>query len=98
MIDHIKQAYFIGIGGIGMSAIARYFNALGIAVSGFDKTPTDLTNKLIQEGIKIHFEDDVNLIDESFLKYSKEEVLVVITPAIPKDHKELNFSKTIIMK
>jgi UDP-N-acetylmuramate--alanine ligase len=67
VIDHIKQAYFIGIGGIGMSAIARYFNALGIAVSGFDKTPTDLTNKLIQEGIKIHFEDDVNLIDESFL-------------------------------
>ncbi len=91
MIDHIKQAYFIGIGGIGMSAIARYFNALGIAVSGFDKTPTELTNKLIQEGIKIHFEDDVNLIDESFLNFSKEEVLVVITPAIPKDHKELNF-------
>ena len=68
MIKNIKQAYFIGIGGIGMSAIARYFNAIGIAVSGYDKTPTALTNALIEEGIKIHFEDNITLIDESFCK------------------------------
>jgi UDP-N-acetylmuramate--alanine ligase len=91
VINHIKKAYFIGIGGIGMSAIARYFNTIGIAVSGYDKTPTSLTNALIKEGIDIHFEDDINLIDASFFKLPKEEVLVVITPAIPKNHKELNF-------
>lgn len=91
MINKIKQAYFIGIGGIGMSAIARYFNSIGIVVSGYDKTPTSLTHALIEEGIKIHFEDDVTLIDESLLTLQKDQVLVVITPAIPKDHKELNF-------
>jgi UDP-N-acetylmuramate--alanine ligase len=91
VIKNIKQAYFIGIGGIGMSAIARYFNAIGIAVSGYDKTPTALTNALIEEGIKIHFEDNITLIDESFFKLRRDQVLVVITPAIPKDHKELNF-------
>ena len=51
VINHIKKAYFIGIGGIGMSAIARYFNTIGIAVSGYDKTPTSLTNALIKEGM-----------------------------------------------
>lgn len=90
-MHQLKQAYFIGIGGIGMSAIARYFNALGIAVSGYDKTPTSLTETLQKEGIKIHFEDNVNLIEKSLFEVPKSEVLVVITPAIPKDHKEYNF-------
>jgi UDP-N-acetylmuramate--alanine ligase len=91
VIHQIKQAYFIGIGGIGMSAIARYFNTTGIVVSGYDKTPTALTDALIKEGISIHFEDDVKLIDPSFFEQAKDNVLVVITPAIPKNHKELNF-------
>jgi UDP-N-acetylmuramate--alanine ligase len=76
--------YFLGIGGIGMSAIARYFNGIGVKVSGYDKTPTALTQQLISEGISIHFEDNVELID-------KEAQLVIYTPAVPKDHKELNY-------
>ena len=83
-INNIKRIYFIGIGGIGMSALARYFNAKGVAVSGYDKTPTTLTDQLIKEGIKIHFEDKVELID-------KEVQVVIFTPAVPKDHKELNY-------
>lgn len=79
--------YFLGIGGIGMSAIARYFNAIGIKVSGYDKTLTPLTAQLLSEGITIHFEDDINLLD-------KAAQLVVYTPAIPKDHTELNFYLT----
>lgn len=93
MINHIKQAYFIGIGGIGMSAIARYFNAIGITVMGYDKTPTSLTDALIAEGIKIHFDDDIRLIETSFLQHDKSEVLIVITPAIPKGHQEYNYFK-----
>ncbi len=85
-IQNTKAVYFIGIGGIGMSAIARYFNHLGIEVSGYDKTPTLLTKQLEQEGIKIHFEDDVNLIP-------KEIDFVVYTPAIPAHHTELNYYK-----
>jgi len=76
--------YFLGIGGIGMSALARYFNEKGIAVSGYDKTETPLTTQLISEGIAVHFEDNVELID-------KAAKLVVYTPAVPKDHKELNY-------
>jgi UDP-N-acetylmuramate--alanine ligase len=74
--------YFIGIGGIGMSAIARYFHSKGIAVSGYDKTRTALTSTLEHEGIPIHYTEDVGLIP-------KEVDLVVYTPAIPKDHAEL---------
>lgn len=76
--------YFLGIGGIGMSALARYFNSIGVKVSGYDKTPTPLTQQLIAEGINIHFEDSIELID-------KTVQLVVYTPAVPKDHKELDF-------
>ena len=76
--------YFVGIGGIGMSALARYFNAKKIAVSGYDKTATVLTRQLESEGIKVHYEDNIELID----KYAQ---LVVYTPAIPKDHKGLNY-------
>ncbi len=76
--------YFVGIGGIGMSALARYFNAKGVKVSGYDKTETVLTKQLSAEGIIIHYEDNVKFID-------KEAQLVVYTPAIPKDHSELNY-------
>jgi UDP-N-acetylmuramate--alanine ligase len=91
-LKNIQYIYFLGIGGIGMSALARYFNAMGKSVSGYDKTPTKLTNELIAEGIKIHFEDDINLI-KSEIQNPKSEILVVYTPAIPADHKELNYFK-----
>lgn len=83
-IKDIKRIYFLGIGGIGMSALARYFNAKGVLVSGYDKTETVLTKQLVKEGIAVHFEDNIEFID-------KEANLVVYTPAIPKDHKELNY-------
>ncbi len=83
-IKDIQRVYFVGIGGIGMSAIARFFLAKGAVVSGYDRTPTVLTNKLEQEGMSIHFTDDVALVD-------KETQLVVYTPAIPKNHTELNW-------
>src|SRR5260221_13158901 len=74
--------YFIGIGGIGMSAIARYFHSKGIKVSGYDKTETALTKELQVSGIEVHYEESVELIP-------KDVKLVVYTPAVPKDHKEL---------
>ena len=83
-LTNLKRIYFIGIGGIGMSALARYFNTQGVIVSGYDKTPTALTDSLIEEGIAIHFEDDLNQID-------KAATVIVYTPAIPSEHKELNF-------
>ena len=85
-LTNIKNIYFIGIGGIGMSALARYFNTQGVLVSGYDKTPTTLTDDLEKEGIRIHFEDDVNQID-------KDATVVVYTPAIPANHNELNYCK-----
>ncbi len=87
---NIKSVYFIGIGGIGMSAIARYFHAHGKKVSGYDKTPTSLIDELIKEGINIHFEDSVEIarLQTSNLK---PQTLVIYTPAVPKDHKELNY-------
>lgn len=87
----IQNIYFIGIGGIGMSAIARYFHRLGKNVSGYDKTATHLTDELVHEGIDIHFADDISLIAENYK--NKENTLVVITPAIPKDHTEWNYFK-----
>lgn len=80
----MKNIYFIGIGGIGMSAIARYYNVKGYAVSGYDKTPSPLTRALEDEGIRVHYTDDI-----SFIPKDKEETLVVYTPAIPKDMGEL---------
>lgn len=85
-----KKVYFIGIGGIGMSALARWFNAFKYQIAGYDRTPTDLTAELIQENINIHFEDDIALIPAVFLM---EDVLVIYTPAIPEDCLELNFYK-----
>lgn len=83
-LTKIQTIYFIGIGGIGMSAIARYFLAKGAHVSGYDKTPTVLTNQLEKEGILIHYTDDIALVP-------KQPDVVVYTPAIPKDHQELNY-------
>lgn len=81
-----KAVYFLGIGGIGMSALARYYLNLGCRVSGYDKTATDLTRKLETEGMRIHYEDNVALID-------KDVDFVLYTPAIPKEHTELNYFK-----
>jgi len=86
-INTFKRIYFIGIGGIGMSALARYFKATGKDVAGYDRTNTNLTRELINSGINIHFEDDIELIPHNYLKNS--DTLVIITPAIPIDHKEL---------
>jgi len=83
-----ENIYFLGIGGIGMSAIARYYKANGKNVSGYDRTPTHLTDELRNEGIRIHFDDNVLSIDPLVLK-DKEKSLVVYTPAIPSDNKEL---------
>ena len=81
-LNQIKVIYFIGIGGIGMSAIARYFNSIGVQVSGYDKTRSELTDKLEKEGIHVHYNEDV-------AKIPKDADLIVYTPAVPKDHKEL---------
>ncbi len=80
------SVYLLGIGGIGMSALARYFNSKGIKVSGYDKTATALTSQLEAEGMQIHYEDNVDLID-------KDALMVLYTPAIPSGHTELNFYK-----
>ncbi|SHK89256.1 UDP-N-acetylmuramate--L-alanine ligase [Chitinophaga jiangningensis] len=83
-LNNIHRVYFIGIGGIGMSAIARYFNEKGVKVSGYDRTPTVLTRQLEAEGMQIHYTDDVNLLD-------RDTNLVVYTPAIPATHTELTW-------
>ena len=86
---NIKAVYFVGIGGIGMSAIARYFLSSGIAVAGYDRTPSELTEQLIREGALVHYEDNVELIPSSFR--DRESTLVVYTPAIPEEHTELTY-------
>ena len=87
-----NQIYFVGIGGIGMSAVARYFNTMGIRIAGYDKTSTPLTDDLLKEGMLIHFEDDVKHIPADFKNDAlKDKTLVVYTPAIPKDHSEYNY-------
>ncbi len=88
-INDIKSVYFVGIGGIGMSAIARYFLSKGIFVAGYDKTPSNLTEELQKEGAEIHYDEDEALIPECCK--DKDTTLVIYTPAIPSDHKELVF-------
>ncbi len=85
-IDNIKQVYLLGIGGIGMSGLARYFHKLGCTVSGYDKTETELTQALVREGISVIYEDDLSLIPSSFSTASADS-LVIFTPAVPKDLK-----------
>lgn len=87
-LNQIHNVYFVGIGGIGMSALARYFKNIGKQVSGYDKTPTMLTDELIESGISIHFEDNIDLIPKDFYM---ENTLVIITPAVPKNHSEWNY-------
>jgi UDP-N-acetylmuramate--alanine ligase len=86
-----KLYYFLGAGGIGMSALARYFNHYRKTVYGYDKTKTQLTDELIEEGIQLHFQEDEALVKDLFSKYRKEEILVIYTPAIPKEHSEFIF-------
>lgn len=83
-VRDIKRVYFAGIGGIGMSALARFFREQGTVVNGYDKTETELTKHLVSEGMGVHYTDDITLLD-------KEAELVIYTPAIPKDQKELNW-------
>jgi len=85
-----KYFYFLGIGGIGMSALARYFKSIGFEVAGYDRTQTELTDQLEKEGILCQFEDDVEAIPSHYLQH-KSELLVIYTPAIPKEHTELNY-------
>ena len=83
-LNDIKHIYFIGIGGIGMSALARYFASRGVKVSGYDRAETALTKELEKSGMKIHFEENIDLVP-------KDIQLVVYTPAIPATHKELQY-------
>ena len=87
-IEKIKApVYFLGIGGIGMSALARYFNSRGHKVSGYDRTESELTKQLVKEGMIIHYDDNISLVE-------KNAALVIYTPAIPVGHSEFNFLKT----
>ena len=86
-IKDIKSVYFIGAGGIGMSAIARYFVSRGLVVAGYDKTPSELTRQLEREGILLHYEEDVEQIPHACR--NNKSTLIVYTPAIPAEHKEL---------
>ena len=87
-LNQIHNVFFIGIGGIGMSALARYFKIIGKNVSGYDKTPSMLTDELIASGIDIHFEDRIDLISKD---YYVENTLVIITPAVPVTHSQWNY-------
>ena len=97
-LENIQNIYFIGIGGIGMSALARYFKSLDKNVAGYDKTPSRITSDLIALGIPVHFEDNIKCIPEEFL--NNEDTLIIYTPAIPKDHKQFIYvqSKGFLIK
>jgi UDP-N-acetylmuramate--alanine ligase len=88
-LHSIQRVYFLGAGGIGMSALARYFNALGKKVAGYDRSSSALTDQLIKEGIAIHFQSSVNNIPPAFLK--KEGTLIIYTPALPANDEELTY-------
>ncbi len=90
-LSKVHSVYFVGIGGIGMSALARYFIANGKVVAGYDKTPSEITDSLVALGAEVHFEDAVKNIPEAFL--NPENTLVIYTPAIPKNHIEFNYFK-----
>ena len=88
-INTITAVYFVGAGGIGMSALIRYFLSKGKQVGGYDKTPSDLTAQLNREGAVIHYEDNVSLIPDAFK--DPAQTLVVYTPAVPESHTELTY-------
>ena len=91
-IKDINAVYFVGAGGIGMSAIARYFIHRGLVVAGYDKTPSDLTRQLEKEGMQIHYEECVDAIPEACRQPAS--CLVIYTPAIPAEHQELQYFRT----
>ena len=91
ILSDYKRAYFIGVGGIGMSALARYFKQLHWEIAGYDKTSTGLTKDLERIGVDIHYEDSVDSIPKTF--FTRENTLIVYTPAIPQHHSELNYFK-----
>ena len=88
-IKDIKSVYFIGAGGIGMSAIARYFVSRGLVVAGYDKTPSELTRQLEREGVLLHYEDNIEQIPHACR--NNKSTLIIYTPAVPADHSELVF-------
>jgi UDP-N-acetylmuramate--alanine ligase len=88
--ENIHHVYFLGIGGIGMSALARHFKAQGKNVSGYDRTPTSLTDALTDEGIEIHFDDSIEKAKQ-LIQHPNDQLLIVYTPAIPKNHLEFNY-------
>ncbi|WP_339711895.1 UDP-N-acetylmuramate--L-alanine ligase [uncultured Kriegella sp.] len=88
-LEKIHNVYFIGIGGIGMSALARYFKLIGKNVSGYDKTESPLTKELVAAGIEIHYEDDLKMVSETY--FDSESTLIVYTPAVPTDHSEYQY-------
>ena len=90
--NQLKAVYFIGAGGIGMSALVRYFLSKGKKVGGYDRTPSELTEKLIEEGAQIHYEESVEQISPEFL--DAESTLIVFTPAIPDNHAELQYFRS----
>ena len=87
--EDIQSVYFVGAGGIGMSALVRYFLAKNIPVAGYDRVRTALTDTMTAEGACLHFEDNPSLIPDAFK--DKESTLVVYTPAVPNTHQELNY-------
>ena len=91
-LNQIQSVYFVGAGGIGMSALIRYFLSKGIQVAGYDRTPSSLTERLISEGAVIHFTDNVDLIPEPFRQ--PEQTVVIFTPAVPESHTELTYFRS----
>jgi len=90
-ILNYKLYYFLGVGGIGMSALARYFNHYNKKVIGYDKTSTVLTSQLESEGISCHYDENLSLLKDVLSLFNKEEVLVIYTPAVPKEHDEYKY-------
>ncbi len=96
MVNTFTKYYFLGIGGIGMSAIARYFKEKGYVVAGYDRTQTKLTDNMIEEGIAITFDESVEAIPNELL--DSKRTLIIITPAVPDDHPQLQYFRTNIFK
>jgi len=90
-LDLYKNIYLIGVGGIGMSALARYFNAQGKVVCGYDKMQSELCNHLENEGVSIHYTDEVEDIPEKIKNVGYNNILVIYTPAVPVDNKVFSF-------
>ena len=90
-IETIQSVYFVGAGGIGMSALVRYFLSKGKVVAGYDRTPSELTQHLIEEGAQLHYEETINLLPDAC--EDPATTLVVLTPAVPQEHPELTYTR-----